>query len=271
MALDSALFDIAGKHANLPVYALLGGDNRQLVTDCTVGWQDTVDQTVSRAKKLVAQGFTELKFKTGRKGTQDFEHLKAVRKAIGPDIEMKIDCNQGWDVPTTIRQAHLMNELNLKYIEQPIPVWDFEGFREIRNQIAMPICADESVFTAKDAFKLCAHQAVDYLNIKLIKAGGILEGLEINAIAKAYGAKCMIGCFAETRLGLTPAAHLVLACPNITFLDLDSALSMAEDPVEGGMQYDPKERRIINVPDDPGFGYDIQPEFLSKWEKIVIE
>ncbi len=270
-AFDMALYDILGKAANLPVYRLLGGSNRKLVTDCTIGWQKTIEETVARAEELVKQGFNEIKFKTGRSGTIDLDHLTATRKAIGPDILMKIDCNQGWDVAQTITNAIAMEPLNLRYLEQPIPVWDFDGFREIRTRIKTPLCADESVFDDKDAFKLCSSKSVDFLNIKLGKAGGIHTGLKINAIAEAYGAKCMIGCFAETRLGLTAAAHLVLARPNIVFLDLDSALFTSADPIIGGMKYDKDVRRYITVPDLPGLGVDIKEEFLNKWEKIIIE
>jgi len=270
-AFDMALYDILGKAANLPVYALLGGSNRTLVTDCTIGMQDTIEETVTRAEELVRQGFNELKFKTGRPGAIDVEYIKAVREAVGPDILMKIDSNQGWNVAHTISNAIALEPYHLRYLEQPIPVWDFQGFREIRSKIKTPLCADESVFNDKDAFKLCAAGAVDFLNIKLGKAGGIHMGLKINAIAESYGAKCMIGCFSETRLGLTAAAHLVLARPNIIFLDLDSALFTGADPIINGMQYGEKERRFIKVPDLPGLGVDIKEEDINSWKKYVIE
>lgn len=270
-AFDMALYDILGKVANLPVFRLLGGSNRKLVTDCTIGWQDTVEETVDRAQDLVQQGFNELKFKTGRAGMIDVDYIKAVREAVGPDILIKIDSNQGWDVAQTISNAIALEPYNLRYIEQPIPVWDFQGFREIRSKIKTPLCADESVFNDKDAFKLCAIGAVDYLNIKLGKAGGIHMGLKINAIAESYGAKCMIGCFTESRLGLTAAAHLVLARPNIVFLDLDSALIIDEDPIIGGMEYGEKNKSFITVGDKPGLGAELKEEYLQKWKSFKVE
>ena len=119
--------------------------------------------------------------------------------------------------------------------------------------------------------KICKLGAADYLNIKLGKAGGIHTGLKINAISEAYGAKCMIGCFNESRLGLTAAAHLVLARPNIIFLDLDSALLLGDDPIIGGMEYGEKNKSFITVGEKPGWGVDIKEEYLKKWKSFKVE
>ncbi len=95
--------------------------------------------------------------------------------------------------------------------------------------------------------------------------------LKINAIAESYGAKCMIGCFSETRLGLTAAAHFALAMLNIVFLDLDSALFNDADPIINGMQYGKEARIFINVPEFPGLGADIEEEFIKSLKKFIIE
>ena len=155
-----------------------------------------------------------------------------------------------------------MKPLNLDYSEQPLPVWDIDGLARLRDKVDLPICADESVFDDKDALKLIRAGAADYLNIKLAKSGGIHTALRINAVAEAAGAKCMIGCFGESRLGLGAAAHLVLAKPNIVFLDLDSALDFKADPVIGGMQYDQQIGGLIHITDEPGHGASFDESFL---------
>ena len=109
----------------------------------------------------------------------------------------------------------------IEYCEQPLARWDLDGFRHLRERVSIPIMADESVFDHHDAFKLTAGGCCDYLNIKLAKSGGIHMALKINAVAEASGSKCMLGCMMETRLGLTAAAHLASARPNIRYLDLD--------------------------------------------------
>ena len=163
-----------------------------------------------------------------------------------------------------------MEPYGIAYSEQPIAAWDYENLRRLRDKVDTPICADEFVFDDKDALKLVSMGAVDYLNIKLGKSGGINTGLRIEAIARAAGCKCMIGCFAESRLGLTAAAHLASARPNIHFLDLDSPLNLKSDPVSGGMVYDDVTTGGINLPDTPGLGASIDEAFLQDCEQYSV-
>ncbi len=138
----------------------------------------------------------------------------------------------------------------------------------LRKSSNTPIAADESVFNDKDAFKLAANGCCDILNIKLAKSGGINTAVKIDTIAESAGIPCMIGCMNETRLGLTAAAHLASAHPNIKYLDLDGHFSLSLDPVVGGMICN--EENII-VPDAPGLGADLDPDFLKKCECITID
>jgi L-alanine-DL-glutamate epimerase-like enolase superfamily enzyme len=106
-------------------------------------------------------------------GVADVEHVAAVRKQVGPDMAIKVDSNQGWDYPTAVSNLRAMEPYRLQYSEQPLAVWDYENLRRLRKKVDTPICADESVFDDKDALKLMSMDAVDYLNIKLGKSGGI--------------------------------------------------------------------------------------------------
>ena len=260
---DMALYDIAAKAAGMPLYQFLGGEMRELRTDITIGMQQTVDQTLEQAKAILAAGFNAIKMKVGRPNLEDLPHVKAVRELAGPDIAIKLDSNQGWDYPTAVATINAMKTLNIQYTEQPLPVWDIDNLARLRDNIDIPVCADESVFDHYDALKLIKHNAVDYLNIKLGKSGGIHTALNINAIAEAAGCKCMIGCFAESRLALTAAAHLAAAKPNIMFLDLDSAYKQSLDPVIGGLQYDSKIGGKITLPTSPGLGASFDESFLE--------
>ena len=270
-AFDMAMWDILGKESDQPVYKLLGGKNRRLRTDITMGHEKSVEDVQKLAQEYLDDGFNEIKMKTGRSGKTDFNHVKAVRELVGEDVHVKIDSNQGWDLAQSLKNARLMEPLDLMYFEQPLPVWNIDDMVRLRKKINIPICADESVFDEYDAFKICKLGAADYLNIKLGKSGGIHTGLKINAIAESYGAKCMIGCFNESRLSLTAAAHLVLARPNIFFLDLDSALFLGDDPIIGGMEYGEKNKSLITVSEKPGLGVELKDEFLQKWTNFKIE
>ena len=253
-AFDMALYDIAAQAAGMPLYRFLGGAKREIRTDLTIGIQESVGDTIAHARKILDDGFDAIKLKVGRPNLGDVEHVAAVRDLAGADIAIKIDTNQGWDYPEAVANINAMADLKLQYSEQPLAVWDTDGLARLRDKVDTPICVDESVFTHRDALKLARAGAADYYNIKLGKAGGIHTGLKINAIAEAAGAKCMIGCFGESRLGLTAAAHLAMAQPNIVFLDLDSAYHLEGDPVEGGMTYDEKVGGLLHLTDAPGLG-----------------
>lgn len=269
-AFDMALHDIKGQAAGLPLYRLLGGELRPLSTDFTIGLQDTVAETLERLEEGLSRGYREVKLKVGRPGLADVEHVAAVRSIAGPDVRIRIDSNQGWDYPTAVRNLNAMEEFQVEYAEQPLACWDYLNLKRLRDAVDIPICADESVFSDKDAFRLMGMGAVDYLNIKLGKSGGIASALRIDAIATAAGSKCMLGCFAESRLGLTAAAHLACARPNIAFLDLDSAPNLKLDPVEGGMRYDDKQGGGLILPSTPGLGATVCEAFLQDCEKYSV-
>jgi len=269
-AFDMALFDIAAKAAGVPLYKYLGGQNRKLRTDITIGWQESVEKTVERASEIVEAGFDAIKLKVGRSFLEDVEHVAAIRAKFGDTVKIKVDSNQGWDYAEAVANIKAMKPYQLDYVEQPLPVWDYANMSRLRANVDFPICADESVFDDKDALKLVASGAVDYLNIKLGKSGGICTGLRINAIAEASGSKCMIGCFSESRLGLSAAAHLAIARPNIEFIDLDSAFSFCEDPVIGGISYDETIGGLISLTDEPGLGAEIKEGYLDPADTIRI-
>jgi L-alanine-DL-glutamate epimerase-like enolase superfamily enzyme len=133
-------------------------------------------------------------------------------------------------------------------MEQPVAAADFEGLRFVRENIAFPVYADESVFSPRDALRLVNMGAVDGLNIKLMKCGGIYNGLKIAAIAETAGIACMIGSMMECHLSVTAAAHLAVSRRVITAYDLDAPLFCSFNPVEGGISYKGPEVRLNGAP-----------------------
>ncbi len=269
-AFDQALHDILGKTANLPLYALLGGEKREIFTDFTIGIQDSVEETIKFSKLISKTGIGAIKLKTGLNWKDDVELVKGVREAVGNDVSIRIDSNQGWDYPTAVKALKAMEPYSIEYSEQPLPAWDYANMARLRNNTSTPICADESVWNHHDAFKLASMNACDYLNIKLGKSAGLYSAIKINSIAEAAGMKCMIGCFHESRLSLSVSAHLASARKNIEFIDLDAGYSLAEDPVKGGMQYDRKKIDRIILSDKPGHGADIRDDFLDRMKITTI-
>jgi L-alanine-DL-glutamate epimerase-like enolase superfamily enzyme len=266
-AFDMALYDILGKAADLPLYALIGGGKRSFWTDNTIGIADP-DSMARKAVDYKNQGFQAIKVKLGTTADQDIERIRKIREAIGDDLPIRIDANQGWDYKTAVTVLKSLEPMGIEYCEQPVAFWDYENMRRIRQNTSIAIMADESLFDHHDAFKLASMGCCDYFNIKLAKAGGIHTALKINAIAEGSGIRCMLGCMMETRLGLTAAAHVVSARPNICYADLDGYLSLEYDPVIGGAQYNVGE---ITLPETPGHGADVDADFLQDCKCITIK
>lgn len=265
-AFDMALYDLLGKASGLPLYSVLGGGKRSFWTDNTIGIADP-DYMAKKALDYKKQGFQAIKVKLGTTRKEDIERIRKIRKAIGDELPIRIDANQGWDYKTAVNILQALESMGIEYCEQPIAYWDYENMRRIRQNTSIAIMADESLFNHHDAFKLASMGCCDYFNIKLAKSGGIRTAVKINAIAEAAGIQCMVGCMTETRLGLTAAAHFVSARPNIQYADLDGYLMLKEDPVIGGAYYNVGE---INLPDTPGHGADIDPAFLKRCEYITV-
>ena len=263
---DMALHDLAGKVAGLPLYALLGGGRRALTTDVTIGLGEP-EAMARRAAELERGGVPAIKVKLGTTAAADIRRIASIREAIGHELSLRIDANQGWDFPSAVMALTQLSSSGIEYCEQPIAHWDHENMRRLRERVSIPIMADESVFDHHDAFKLTSGGCCDFLNIKLAKAGGIRTALKIDAVAEACGARCMLGCMLETRLGLTAAAHLASARPNIGYVDLDSHLQLREDPILGGARW---EGGSIELPDEPGIGAEVDPAFLESCESVTI-
>ena len=263
-ALEMAVWDICGKLAGQPVYKLLGGYRDSFETDITIG-MGTPAEMANKATKYVQDGFKTLKVKLGDGPEPDTARMKAIRDAIGYSIKVRTDANQGWTAAETVRALRMMEKYQMQICEQPVPYWDLAGLKFSRDNSPTPIMADESVHSPHDAFAVTRENAVDCINIKLMKSGGLLRGVQIATVAASAGVTCMVGCMEETRLALTAGAHLVCSQKNIVYADLDGFLELSVDPVIGGMQM---KDGIVTLPNTPGLGLDIDPAFFNKLHRI---
>lgn len=265
-AVDMALWDLYGQLYRIPVYKLLGGGRRQLVTDITISVNDP--QTMADdAVKAVERGYDCLKMKVGVDPALDTQRLRAVRQAVGPDTVIRIDANQAWMPKQAVAILNQMQEqgLMIELVEQPVKAHDLEGLRYVTQHSYVPVLADEAVFSPEDAMTILQTRAADLLNIKLMKCGGLYNALKIASAAEVYGVECMIGCMLEAKISVNAAVHLACAKSIITKIDLDGPVLCSEDPIFGGAVFD--ERRIT-VSDGPGLGIlGIQEDRLTPiWE-----
>jgi len=263
-AFDMALFDILGKVAGLPLFRLLGGTKNVFETDITTGL-DTLENMRNEAKGHADRGYKTLKVKVGLDPDEDYAHIEAIRQAVGPKVNIRIDANQGWTVPQAIYGLKKMAPLAIQFCEQPVVASDTAGLRAIREQSPIAIMADEALFGPSDAIKLIRAEACDTFNIKLMKAGGMLNSIRIAHIADAANIRCMVGCMLDTRLALTAAAHVVASQANIVYADLDGSADQTIDPVIDGIQI---QAGTLTLPEKPGLGCDVDPAFVKKLTKV---
>ena len=265
-AVDMALWDLYGQLHGIPVHKLLGGARRQLVTDITIS-VNPPEQMAADARDAVARGYDCLKVKVGADPALDTARLAAVRAAVGDGVCIRIDANQAWSPRQAVRILNEMQDkgLALELVEQPVPADDLEGLAYVTRHSWVPVMADESVFSPADALRIMQHRAADFINIKLMKCGGLTNALRIAAAAEVYGVECMIGCMLEAKVAVNAAVELACARSIITRVDLDGPVLCSVDPVVGGAQFDEK---VITVSDAPGMGIGgVQPGYLTYLDK----
>jgi L-alanine-DL-glutamate epimerase-like enolase superfamily enzyme len=263
-AFDMALFDILGKVAGLPVFRLLGGDKATFETDITTGI-DTPEAMVRESKEHADMGYKTLKVKFGLEPDADAAKMQAIRDAVGYGINIRIDANQGWTVPQAIYALKKFEKFHIQLCEQPVLASDTAGLKTVRDESPIPIMADEACFLPADALKLIKAEACDYFNIKLMKAGGILNSVRIAHLADAANMRCMVGCMLESKIALTAACHVVASQNNIVYADLDGNSGHSIDPVTGGFAL---KAGMITLTETPGLGCDIDPAFLKKMRPV---
>lgn len=252
--IDIALYDLMGKAANLPIYQLLGGSDNQIHTDITISI-DEPRKMANEAVDYVSKGFSALKVKTGIDQQSDEKAIREILNAVGDKALVKIDANQGWNAKQTIRILNEFQHTQLQIVEQPLPYWQHEENKVIRSAITQDLMLDESVHTPSDAYQVISNGEADIVNIKLMKSAGIFGAEGINKVAEAAGIRCMIGCMAETRLGICAAAHFAAAHQNVAFCDLDSFLMFKEpDWLSGGFT---NEGGLLTLSNKPGLGMTI--------------
>lgn len=251
-AVDMAVYDLYAKNLNKPLYQVLGGNSDTIETDITISVND-IDEMVRDSLRGVEQGFRILKVKVGKEGLKDVERIAAIREAVGRDIVIRVDANQGWQPKDAVRIIRAMEDkgLNIDLVEQPVDAHNFEGMKYVTSHVFTPILADESVFSPQDAIKIIQEGAADLINIKLMKTGGIYEALKICGIAESFGIECMTGCMLESKLAVSAASHLAAAKGVITRHDLDGPALCRIDPYEGGPRF---EGAKICMNDTPGIG-----------------
>ena len=236
----ASLYDLMGKKLGVPVYALLGLDpSRSPWTSFTIGLDEP---DVIRAKLREAAEYPILKIKVG---TERDEEVLSIVRDEAPDVRLRVDANTAWRPRQAVERIEALEKFEIEFVEQPVAAHDVDGLRFVREHSPLPIVADESCITSSDIPRLAG--AVDGINIKLAKCGGIAEALRMIHTARAHNLQIMLGCMVETSLGIAAAAQLA---PLVDYTDLDGAALLADDPFSGLSVA----RGRIHLSSEPGLG-----------------
>jgi L-alanine-DL-glutamate epimerase-like enolase superfamily enzyme len=242
-ALDIALMDWVGQKLGVPLYRYFGLDPSDApITTFSIGI-DTPE--ITRQKVREAEAFPVLKIKVGL--DTDEATIAAVRSVTNKPL--RVDANEGWkDKEEAVRKINWLAGQGVEFVEQPMPADMLEETRWVRERVNLPLIADEACQRASDIPGLVGIYAG--VNIKLDKAGGILESFKMLQMARALGLKTMLGCMISSSVSVTAAAHL---SPLVDYADLDGNLLIANDPFRGVQVKNGK----LLLPDRPGLG--LQP------------
>jgi muconate cycloisomerase len=273
-AIDIALYDLAGRAAGLPVYQLLGGKLRDSIPVChSLGIMET-QAAVDEALQAVAEGIGTIKCKTGLDPRRDVDLVGRLREAVGPEIGLRVDANEGYATPRlAARVTAELEPHGILFHEQPVA--GFEALAEVARLIRVPLMADESAWFPRDILRLHELRAADILSLYVTKPGGLYRALEVAAVAKACGFTCDIGGSIEMGIGVAANLHLGVAvdilswasvCP-VPNPDGGAAVKMAgiyylDDVIREPLRYEAGE---LFVPDGPGLGVQVDEAKLARY------
>ncbi|HVF10353.1 MAG TPA: enolase C-terminal domain-like protein [Abditibacteriaceae bacterium] len=214
-AIEMALWDILGKSVGLPLYRLFGGAVRDFVpTKISISGIEP-NRAAEMAEWAVGEGFRFLKVKVGVEPDEDVARVRAVREAVGTDIKIGVDANGGWSPRAAIQTIPRLYEYDIRFVEQPVPASDVAWLADVRHHVAVPVMADESLYTLQDAMSIVRANAADVLSVYVGKGGGLGPARKVAAVAEAAGLTCTVG--SNLELGIASAAmiHLAMATPGV--------------------------------------------------------
>ena len=253
-ALDTACWDLAAQGAGLPLHRHLGAATDRVPTYASSGlWLDyTLDELVDETRRFLAQGHRAMKMRLGRLPAEDLERVRIVREAIGPDVKLLADVNQGWDEATAIRVGSQLEAFDLFWLEEPLPYEDLEGCARVAAALTLPVATGETEYGSLGMRRHLEARAADILMPDLQRMGGITEFLKAAALCEALHTPVASHLFPEV------SCHLIAAAPNGLMLEhitwWEALFAEPLQVVDGH----------VLLPQQPGIGLRLNPEALVR-------
>jgi len=273
-AVELAAYDLAARRADLPVYALLGGAARTRIPVTHSIGLIAIAEAAAEAATVAAEGIKTIKIKIGVDPKRDVEMVRAIRDAVGPNVELCVDANEGYATPgEAIRTIRQMEPYGLKYAEQP--VMGIERIAEVARAIDTPVMADESAWNAHDVIQIVERRAAEIVSIYTTKPGGLYRAMEVAAVCRAAGIVCNVNGSVETGVGNLANLQLAAAAPAATLSNVVPVSTPAEeqrgqlagiyyrdDLIKHGMKL---VDGAIELPSGPGMGIDVDEAKVEKY------
>lgn len=274
-AIEMALLDIIGKAFEIPVFQLMSGLFRgEVPIQHSIGLMPPED-AVREATLVVEEGIRTIKLKIGVDASRDVETVRKVRKAVGPDIQIRVDGNRGYNsARDAIKVIRKIESFDLLLVEQPV-----EGLRamaEVARNVEVPLMADEGVWSSQDVLRIYETGAAEILNVYITKPGGLFKAKKLVNIASSFGLVCGVGGMVELGIGTAANLHFVASTPEITLACGLSVPFPGETAKKGRiacskykdtLEKNPPEFKngFLKVPRGPGLGIELDEDKIQKY------
>lgn len=264
---DTALWDLAGKRAGMPVWALLHGAGRTRVpVYASSVYIASEAAMVAEALEQKQRGFGAIKIKIGRPEAEggvgaDLRALAAIREAVGEGVELLVDANGAYDAATAIRAGRAMEEIGIGWLEEPVPADDVDGYRRIHQMTSTPLAAGESHFAAIGFQRLLGEGLIDYVQPDLGRCGGITAAMQISTLADVAGKAFAPHTGFSGGLSQLAALHVAAAAPRLSMLEYMFIDNPVREIFVGG--YPAAENGFVEAPRGPGLGLELDHDLVA--------
>ena len=255
-AIDTACWDLVGKAANKPLHQIFGACRDRVRTYASSGlWMSMkIDELQQQAQDFLDQGFEAMKIRVGStKQSDDVERVKAVRNAVGDDVDLMVDINQAFDAKTAIKLGRKLEAFDLLWIEEPVPAYDLEAHAEVRQTLDTHIASGETEYTRFGMQAMIEKKACDILMPDLQRIGGMTEMRRVAALAASHNMPISTHIFTEQSLSIAGSSY---NCMSVEHMDWFAPLFNEQMEIDAG---------DIVIPDRPSTGFTFNQDIVNQY------